>query len=120
MRQVGTLASQQDAERFVDYLLTQGVPARADSSPAGFDVWVVEENDVARAKQSLAEFQANPVDPRYAAAQSLARHLRGEQAAEQRKAQRRIVDMSTRWGRPLSGRIPVTVALIVASVAVTL
>ena len=94
MRQVGTLATQQDAERFADYLVTLGVPSRVDPAPNGFSVWVIEENDVARAKQTLSEFQANPADPRYAAAHATAEELRQRQAAERRKAQRRIVDLS--------------------------
>ncbi len=73
MRQVGTLASQRDAERFADYLVAAGMPSRVDSSAESCSVWVIEENDVERAKQALAEFQANPADPRYAAAQSLRR-----------------------------------------------
>ena len=76
MRQVGTLATQQDAERFADYLVTLGVPSRVDAAPDGFSVWAIEENDVARAKQTLGEFQANPTDPRYAAAHATAEELR--------------------------------------------
>ena len=112
MRQVGTLATQQDAERFADYLVTLGIPSRVDPAPNGFGVWVIEENDVARAKQTLSEFQANPTDPRYAAAHATAEELRQRQAAERRKAQRKIVDLSQRWNGPLRRRIPLTMLLI--------
>ena len=112
MRQVGTLATQQDAERFADYLVTLGVPSRVDPAPNGFSVWAIEENDVARAKQTLSEFQANPADPRYAAAHATAEELRQRQAAERRKAQRKIVDLSQRWNGPLRRQIPLTMMLI--------
>src|ERR1700733_12827126 len=120
MRQVGTLPTERDAARFADYLVTLGVPARVDGSPGAFGIWVIEENDVQRARQTLAEFEANPDDPRYAAAHSAAQQLRQEQAARQRKAQRNIVDMSQRWNAPLRRRIPVTIALIVISILLTL
>ena len=81
MRQVGTLATQQDAERLADYLMTLGVSSRVDPAPTGFSLWVIEENDVDRAKQTLGEFQANPTDPRYTAAHGTAEALRQRQAA---------------------------------------
>jgi GlpG protein len=120
MRQVGTLATQSEAQRFADYLVTLGIPSRVDGAPDNFSVWVIEENDVARAKQTLAEFQSNPSDPRYVAAQATAQQLRQDQAARQRQAQRRIVDLSQRWNAPLRRQIPVTVALIGVSIAATL
>jgi GlpG protein len=119
MRQVGKLATQQEADRFADYLVTLGVPARVDPAPDGFGVWAIEENDVARAKQTLSEFQANPTDPRYAAAHATAEELRQRQAAERRKAQRNIVDLGRRWNGPLRRQFPLTIALVVASVALT-
>ncbi|HEX4144662.1 MAG TPA: rhomboid family intramembrane serine protease [Pirellulales bacterium] len=120
MRQVGTLATQQDAERFADYLLTLGVPTRVDPAPSGFSVWAIEENDVERARKSLSEFQANPADPRYAAAHATAEHLRQRQAADRRKAQRNVVDLSQRWAGPLRRRIPLTMLLVGLSVTATL
>ena len=120
MRQVGTLATQQDAERFADYLVTLGVASRVDSAPSGFSVWAIEENDVDRAKQQLSQFQANPADPRYAAAHATAEELRQRRATERRKAQRKIVDLSRRWNGPLRRQIPVTMLLIGLSVAATL
>jgi GlpG protein len=120
MRQVGILATQQDAERFADYLVTLGVPSRVDPAPNGFSVWVIEENDVDRAKQTLGEFQANPTDPRYTAAHGTAEELRQRQAAERRKAQRKIIDLSQRWNGPLRRQIPLTMSLIGLSVAATL
>ncbi len=120
MREVGTLATRQDAERFADYLVTLGVPSRVDAAPKGFSVWAIEENDVARAKQTLSEFQANPADPRYVAAHATAEELRQRQAAQRRKAQRKIVDLSQRWNGPLRRQIPLTILLIGVSVALTL
>ena len=120
MREVGTLATRQDAERFADYLVTLGVPSRVDPASTGFSVWAIEENDVARAKQTLAEFQANPTDPRYAAAHATAEQLRQSQALQRRKAQRNFVDLSQRWNGPLRRQIPLTMFLIGASVALTL
>ena len=121
MRQVGTLANQRDAERFADYLVAAGMPSRVDGSAESFGVWVIEENDVGRAKQALAEFQANPSDPRYAAAQSFGAgppSARGREAAQGRSGD--IVDMSQRWNAPLRRRIPLTLALVLVSVALTL
>jgi GlpG protein len=120
MREVGTLSTRQDAERFTDYLVTLGVPSRVDPAPAGFSVWAIEENDVAKARQSLVEFLANPADPRYAAAHATAEGLRQRQVAERRKAQRNFVDLSQRWSGPLRRQVPLTMLIIGASVAATL
>jgi len=120
MRQVGILATQQDAERFADYLVTLGIASRVDPAPNGFSVWAIEENDLPRAKQTLSEFQANPTDPRYAAAHATAEELRQRQAAQRRKAQRKIVDLSQRWNGPLRRQVPLTMFLIGLSVAATL
>jgi GlpG protein len=120
MRQVGTLATQQDAQRLADYLMTLGVPSRVDPAPDGFSIWAIEENDVARAKQALGEFQANPNDPRYSAAHGAAEAIRQRQASERRQAQRKVIDLSQRWNGPLRRQIPLTMLLIALSVALTL
>jgi len=120
MRQVGTLATQQDAQRLADYLTTQGVSSRVDPAAGGYSIWAIEENDVERARQILDEFQADPADPRYAAAHATAEAIRRTQSAQRRTAQRNVVDMRQRWNRPLRRQAPLTMLLIAACVVATL
>ena len=49
MRLIGTLASQDDALTFTDYLITIGMPAHADEGRDGaWQVWIVRDDDLAR------------------------------------------------------------------------
>ena len=66
MRQIGILPSEEQAKRFIDYLLTQGVEARADEEADDtWAVWIIDEEQIARAGEELRLFQADPQQPRY-------------------------------------------------------
>jgi GlpG protein len=119
MRQVGTLDTDAEAQRLADYLLTLGVTARVDAAAGGHSIWVYEENDVDRARQAFDEFSRNPGDPRFAAAQQAAGKLRQEKIDNRRKAQKNVIELRDRWQAPARRSQPLTVALILISVAVT-
>ncbi|MCH8044973.1 MAG: rhomboid family intramembrane serine protease [Planctomycetes bacterium] len=117
MRQAGTLQREQDAQRFVDYLLTLDVEARADEGSDGWSIWIVDEAHLQRGKDELADYRRNSDDPKYDQA-AQAKKIRGRAARRDKKIATRTVHMNRRWERP-TGRMPVTILLILASCAVT-
>jgi len=119
MRQAGTIASQQDAERFSNYLLTLGITSKIEPSDGQWTVWIHDENQIPRSKQELEQFQLEPNDPRYKVAESAARAARKEAAEKKRLAERNFIDMRNEWANPWRRR-PVTIAMIIFSVLVYL
>jgi len=119
MRQIGTTATERDAQRLCDYLLTLGVPARIDAATGGHSIWVFEENDVDRARAAFDEFNRDPNQPKFAEAQQSAGKLRQEKIDNRRKPQSNVIELRERWQAPLGRRAPLTMALIVASVTIS-
>jgi len=116
MRQTGTLASQKDAERLADYLVSQGISAKVEPGDGQWSIWVHDENQVERSKKHLEDFLRNPQDERYREAERSARQVRREAAEKMRRAQKNFVDLRDQWANPARRR-PVTMALILISVA---
>jgi GlpG protein len=113
MRQAGTIPNEADAKRFVDYLLTEGIEAQAESTADGpWTLWIVDEADVARGKELLAQFLAQPNLQIYTQADK-AGELRRQEAQRRKQAARNVVEVSRRWNAPLARRAPVTMVVIV-------
>ena len=119
MRQAGTIITRQDAELFANYLLSLGISSKVEPAADAWAIWVHDENQLPRSKQELEQFQQRPQDPLYQAAEHAARKVLREAAEKKRQMQKNYVDMRAQWARPMRGR-PVTMVLIVASVAITL
>jgi GlpG protein len=119
MRQIGTLTSKDEASRFADYLLTQGVEVKAEPEPPGWVIWVRDENHLERAREELDEFERNPADERYQAASRQAVSLRRQEEAKREQTRHNVHEMGRRWSRPLMQRRPLTMVLIGLSVFVT-
>ncbi len=121
MRQLGTIPDERSATRFGDYLLTLGIETRLEQTPAGFVIWVFNEDRLPQARQELDTFLQQPDDPRYVSALREADQLRRETARKQAAARRNMIDARTIW-TPMgtARRRPLTTALILASVVVTL
>jgi GlpG protein len=121
MRQIGTLSSREQAQTFADYLLTQGITSRLDTSEQGTVIWIREEDHLEQARRELAEFRNNTTDPRYAAAIERARALRRQSERKEQRYRRNMIDMRRRWsGGGTPAQRPLTILLIMSSVAVTL
>lgn len=118
MRQIGTLPDEQSARHFEDYLLTLGIQANVERSGDGWSVWVYDEDALAKAKDELTAFAANPQGPAYAKAKQAAAELREQQVKKAFAARRNTVDVRERWRRPMTSRCPVTIALMMASISV--
>ncbi len=117
MRQITTLP-EQTARTFADYLLTLKIQTQLMPEEGGTSVWVCDEDQVGRARQELAEFERNPADTRYHAAGAAADSLRRREAQLEQDYRRR----QERFRRKMQGvalaRWPVTIALLVISIAV--
>jgi GlpG protein len=117
MRLIGEIEDQKTAERFAAFLITQGIPAKAD--PMGDDkseIWIHEEDQVKQAKAELAIFVANPDDPKYARSIGQANEILRRQDDKRKRIQKKIVVGQ----RALNPQPKVTVALIGICLAVAL
>jgi GlpG protein len=120
MRQVGNSEDTATANRFADFLLTQGIDAKVTRAKAGWDVWVIEEDQVAKARELWVRFIAEPGNPAYAQASLSARKLRQLEEREEKAYERRQETFERRVEGTGAIRAPLTVLLIVVSVVVYL
>lgn len=119
MRQIGTLPTVGDAGRLADYLLAQGIKTRVEDSSAGAALWVYDEDQVARASEALAEYTRDPHDARYADAAKTARDVEKQTAQKEAAYRKNVVDVRSRWDSARTGRHPLTMLLLAASIAAT-
>ena len=117
MRQVGTLPSQNEAQRFAAWLVTQRIEVHDEEESGAWVVWVREEDQLPQARDALAHFREHPEDPKYRGAEQAAEMARREEELKRRQAQGNVVEMRGRWvsgpgmpGRPR--RSPVVMILI--------
>ena len=120
MRQIATLADETAARKFADYLLTLKIDSRVTTDTAGIALWVCDEDQVERARQELAEFTRDPNDARYGQASGVARELRQQEAREEKEYARRQHDLAEEMAKAGTRRMPMTIALLLVSVAATL
>ena len=119
MRQAGTIATKQDAQRFADYLMSLGITSKVEPSDDQWAIWIHDENQIPKSREELEQFSRDPADVRYKAAETKAREVRRDIEQKKRQAQRNYVDVRNLWANPWHRR-PVTMALIVGSIAVFL
>jgi GlpG protein len=115
MRHIGTIADNKQAERFVHFLASQHIEAalRADQGTE-YEVWVLEEDRVAAARQHLAAFLARPDDKRFTVAKT---HQLRRTPSEHSRVINVRTDIWRGWHRLTA---PVSIFCIVVSVAATL
>src|SRR5947209_500868 len=118
MRQIGTIPDERPARALADYLLTQRIETRLERQAGGWEVWVCDEDQVARAREELSAFTANPADPRFAAAGPTAEDIRRSEQRADATYRRRQTDLGDRLRRPSVRLRPVSAALIAISVGV--
>jgi len=66
MRKIGTLNSAPQAERFGHYLAAQGIQNRVDAAGQEWEIWVYDEEQLARCREELDAFQSSPDAKKYA------------------------------------------------------
>lgn len=122
MRQIGTLDSAQEANRFTAYLIVERIRAMVEQEGEKFAIWIREENDLSRAKDEFSAFVANPGDPRYQNKEREAEALLRAERDGRIRSQKNIVQVQQKSpGAPIAvGRAPLCLALLGISVVVTL
>lgn len=120
MRQVGSLPSEQQAQRFADFLQSEGIAVLAEADGEEWAIWVRDENQVDEATSQLETFRAAPDDARYRDARRKAEEIRREEQKRRERAERNTVVMRQRWSRPSWQRRPLTMVVIVLCVLVAL
>jgi GlpG protein len=114
LRQIGTLAAEDAARRLADHLLTLGVATQLRQEPAGWGIWVLEEDRIGAAVKELEAFRANPDDPRFRAASRTAEVIRRESERRDQEYRKNFRMVSDTWSGPQIRRRPLTFGLIVA------
>lgn len=123
MRQLGTLPTQDQTRRFVDYLLTQGIQTRAEQRNDAWSIWVVQEDDSQRSKEEFQRFKNDPDNTRYQGRESDADSLRMQRHDRILRAQKNLNIVRGGTREPLlekAKRVPVTFAIIGACVVVAM
>ena len=122
MRQIGTVLKSTDAERFVAYLVTQGISATAEPAGDSFAIWVRSEDQLEQAKSALEDFRREPEALQYRNALAQATKLTQAEQARRVTAKKNVVEMRDRWkrvgGAPSLASTPLTMVLIGLSVLV--
>lgn len=120
MRHIGYLADEQLARRFSDYLLALGMDLTVEESPKGWALWIAHDDHMERAQKELADYQANPSDPRYLAGHRQGSQMRADNEKRQRRLREKHIDVRTTWAMGRQRTRPLTIALLVLSVGLTL
>ncbi len=123
MRKIGTVETRVAAQRFCDFLVTQGIASSLDpADPARPDavqsLWIKEETKVVQAREMLTEFVKNPNDGRYAVDAAAAK-LRAEQEALNRKTTACSARYGSDGATATAMQRPITI-LVLIGVCVTL
>ncbi len=119
MRPIGTLADEIQARHFGNFLYGKGIENQVDPNSQGsWEIWVLDDVHVEAAKSFLDRFSRNPDDPTFAKASDAAARQRRHDEATQAPKRARMVDARTMFYSPPAPLGPVTLALIVISIAV--
>lgn len=120
MREIGSVETEELARRLVSYLATQSIGSSRNEEDGGWTIWVLNDEDLPRARQILSEFRQSPDAPEYLAAVVQAKELSRAAEQEQRLIRRRKIDVTQRWRGSWWHSHPATQILIGICVAVVL
>lgn len=65
MRKIGTIGSAKAAETFHQFLRSEGIENRVDEVGQAWEVWVLSDDDLPRARDEFASYERFPSDPRF-------------------------------------------------------
>jgi GlpG protein len=115
MRHIGSIPEENDAVRFGDYLLAQGMKNHVEEGASGWAVWVEHDDQLDAAKAELDAFRANARDPKYDGAVRKAEQIRKDEEKRQERLRSHYRDVRTSWGSTQKFIQPVTIALLAFS-----
>lgn len=122
MRAIGRLENESEARLFSRFLYARQIANEVEVSQEGdWIVWVHSEDMLEETRELLDRFKEDPGDPKYMEAAREALRKQKDDEKKTRQSRTRYVDVRTTWTRSqLPGLLPVTAALLTASVVVTL
>jgi GlpG protein len=118
LRQIGTLPKGLAPKVFADYLLALQIKARIDERPEGSDVWIYNEDQVARAREELQVYLSQPDDPRFRSAVPAAQAVRRQQKQLDKQFRKNFREVTDLWAAPGFRRRPLTATLLAICVIV--
>jgi len=121
MRPIGRLPDEAQGKRFGDFLCGEGIESQVDRSLQGdWEVWVLDDENVAPAQTLFHEFLERPDDPRFTRAVRAGTEKRRQDQQAQAGKRNRTIDARTIFYTPPVPIGILTIILIVISIAVTL
>jgi Cytoplasmic N-terminal domain of rhomboid serine protease len=114
MRLLTTLPDERSARRFEQFLLALPLPCSLEQTPNGWNLWIEREDDLDRARTELLQFQADPANPRYAAAAPQARALQKQQQEREQRLRENYIDYRTSSTPGLAQSFPVATYILIA------
>jgi GlpG protein len=118
MRLIGHLQNESSAKTLADYLVSLDIRNLVEPDAEGWAVWVYSEDQIEAGRQALSSFLNNPDDGKFRNARQSAAAVEERHRREKAKFDERVRTPDRIWASSAIG--PVTLTLIVASVAVTL
>ena len=95
MRAIGEIQNEEDAQRFGDYLLVEGIPNEIEEEDGEWVVWVHDDDHVEAASTALEEFIRNSSSPVFRRKSAQAARLRQKEKKEEEQARQRHIDVRT-------------------------
>jgi GlpG protein len=118
MRLIGHVKSESSAKTLGDYLVSLDIRSLIEPDAEGWAVWIYSEDQIAAGQQALSDYQLNPAADRFLHASQNAAVVE-----DRKKREKAIFDKRVHTRDRIltsSNAAPVTLSLIVLSVAATL
>lgn len=96
MRLIGKLTDHKQAERFVAYLVTQGIQSHIEPENEEYEIWIKNEDSLDSAVSALEAFQSTPEAPEYLDAPNKAREIQNEMILKRKRIAKNVVKVSER------------------------
>ena len=113
MRSIDEFSSEQEARLLGDYLYAKGIGNDVDEEDGLWTLWIHDDDQLAKAKDELKAFRANPTNSQYAEGARQAATLRKEEAQADALAAKRQVDVRTQvFGQSTTGTPYLTFLII--------
>ncbi len=121
MRSIGRLQDEVLAQRLGDVLHAEGIEGQVDKNLQGsWEIWVLDDENIERAKQVLDQFNQHPDAPRFLEASRVAARKRQSEEQTRVGKRNRLIDGRTLFYVPPVPVGVLSLVLIIISVAVTL
>lgn len=110
MRLIGKLTDHRQAERFVAYLVTQGIQSHIEPENEEYEIWIKDEDLMQNAVSALESFRDSPDAPEYVDAPNKARAIQNEMIRKRKRIAKNVVNVSERMK---TGNQSLTILLMV-------